>query len=103
MLLVAAVDEPVSVPPTLHEVSLLQLARADPAQQACVCDKALNPASPSTPLPDAMAYAPLGHHLAASSLAQPYYSARVVSASLQTTSFWTAAVSKEQSKIMAMQ
>jgi len=36
MLLVAAVELPVSLPPMMHEVSLLQLAMVAPAQQACV-------------------------------------------------------------------
>jgi len=101
MLLVSAVELPVSLPPMMHEVIALQLLTVAPAQQACVCAIALKPASPSTPLPVSMAYVPLAHQVVAESLAQPYYSAWVVSAARQTTSFWTALVSLVQSTIMA--
>jgi len=55
MLLVAAVELPVSLPPMMHEVIVLQLLTVAPAQQACVCAIALKPATPSTPLPVSMA------------------------------------------------
>lgn len=103
MLLVAAVELPVSMPPLMHEVSALQLLTVAPAQQACVCPNVLKPASPSTSLPDSMAYVPLAHHLLAASVAQPYYYATVVSAVRQTTSFWAATVSKVQSTTMTRQ
>jgi len=101
MLLVSAVELPVSLPPMMNEVSLLQLLTSAPAQQACVCAIALKPSSPSTPLPVSMAYVPSLHHLLSAFLAQPYYSAWVVSAVRQTTSFWVASVSLLQSTIMA--
>jgi len=101
MLLVSAVELPVSLPPMMHEVIALQLLTVAPAQQACVCAIALKPATPSTPLPVSMAYVPLAHHLLAASLAQPYYSAWVVASTRQTTSFWVASVSLLQSTIMA--
>jgi len=103
MLLVAAVELPVAWPPMMHEVSALQLRTVAPVQHFCVCPNAKKPASPSTPLSVWTVYVPPKHYLAASSLAQPYYSARVVSAVRQTTSFWAGTVSLVQSNTMTMQ